>query len=66
VPKRQPKPKAQSQAQRPNLAELDFEDDEATGLGILDDDGNMVLRRGAAKPAKGAKRAKDKARKPAR
>jgi hypothetical protein len=47
VPKKpkQPQPKAA----RPNLAELDFEDDEATGLGILDDDGNMVLRRGAAK-----------------
>jgi hypothetical protein len=41
--------KTQPKAQRPNLAELDFEDDEATGLGILDDDGNMVLRRGAAK-----------------
>ena len=58
---KQPQPKAQ----RPNLAELDFEDDEATGLGILDDDGNMVLRRGAAQP-KGAKRGKGKARKPAR
>ena len=58
---KQPQPKAQ----RPNLAELDFEDDEATGLGIIDDDGNMVLRRDAAKP-KGARRAKGKARKPAR
>jgi hypothetical protein len=47
VPKKpkQPQPKAQ----RPNLAELDFDDEEATGLGILDEDGNMVLRRGAAK-----------------
>jgi len=47
VPKKpkQPQPKAQ----RPNLAELDFDDEEATGLGILDDDGNMVLRRDAAK-----------------
>jgi hypothetical protein len=44
-PKQQPQPKAQ----RPNLAELDFDDEEATGLGILDDDGNMILRRGAAK-----------------
>jgi hypothetical protein len=60
-PAKQPQPKAQ----RPNLAELDFEDDEATGLGILDDDGNMVLRRDAAKP-KGVGRAKGKARKPAR
>jgi hypothetical protein len=64
VPKKpkQPQPKAV----RPNLAELDFDDEEATGLGILDDDGNMVLRRGAAKPAKGVGRAKGKARKPAR
>jgi hypothetical protein len=63
VPKKpkQPQPKAQ----RPNLAELDFDDEEATGLGILDDDGNMVLRRDAAKP-KGAKRGKGKASKPAR
>ena len=60
-PKQQPQPKAA----RPNLAELDFDDEEATGLGILDDDGHMVLRRGAAKP-KGAKRAKDKSTKPAR
>ena len=42
---KQPQPKAQ----RPNLAELDFDDDEATGLGIIDDDGNMILRRDAAK-----------------
>jgi hypothetical protein len=63
VPKKpkQPQPKAQ----RPNLAELDFDDDEATGLGIIDDDGNMVLRRDAAKP-KGAKRGKGKSTKPAR
>jgi len=66
VPKKQPKPKAHPQATRPNLAELDFDDEEATGLGILDDDGNMVLRRGAAKPAKGVGRAKGKAHKPAR
>ena len=58
---KQPQPKAQ----RPNLAELDFDDEEATGLGILDDDGNMVLRRDAAKP-KGAKRGKGKSTKPAR
>ena len=44
-PSKQPQPKAA----RPNLAELDFDDEEATGLGILDDDGNMVLRRDAAK-----------------
>ncbi len=58
---KQPQPKAA----RPNLAELDFDDEEATGLGILDDDGNMVLRRDAAKP-KGAKRGKGKSTKPAR
>ena len=57
--------KPQPKAQRPNLAELDFEDDEPTGLGILDDDGNMVLRRDAAKPTKGAKRGKGKSSKPA-
>ncbi len=62
--KKQAKP--QPKAQRPNLAELDFEDEEATGLGIIDDDGNMVLRRDAAKPAKGVGRAKGKARTPAR
>jgi hypothetical protein len=44
---------------------LDFEDEEPSGLGIIDDDGNMVLRRDAAKP-KGAKRAKGKSTKPAR
>lgn len=55
MPKKPPKPKA---AKTPKLAELDFEDEEPSGLGILDDDGNMVLRRGA-KP-KGAKRAKGK------
>ena len=60
------KPTAKPKAARPNLAELDFDDEEATGLGILDDDGNMVLRRDAAKPAKGVSRAKGKARKPAR
>ena len=58
MPKKPAKP--QPKAQRPNLAELDFEDDEATGLGILDDDGNMVLRRGAAtrKPKAKARRKK--------
>jgi len=58
VPKKPAKP--QPKAQRPNLAELDFEDDEATGLGIIDDDGNMVLRRDAAKrkPKAAARRKK--------
>ena len=59
MPRKQPTPKAK----KPKLAELDYEDEEPTGLGILDDDGNMVLRR-AAKP-KGAKRGKGKADKPA-
>lgn len=61
--KKQAKP--QPKAARPNLAELDFDDEEATGLGIIDDDGHMVLRRGAAKP-KGVKRGKGKSTKPAR
>ena len=47
MPKKSAKP--QPKAARPNLAELDFDDEEATGLGIIDDDGNMVLRRDAAK-----------------
>ena len=59
------KPTAKPKAQRPNLAELDFEDEEPSGLGIIDDDGHMVLRRDAAKP-KGAKRGKGKSTKPAR
>ena len=61
--KKQAKP--QPKAARPNLAELDYEDEEPSGLGIIDDDGNMVLRRDAAKP-KGAKRGKGKSTKPAR
>lgn len=55
MPRKPPQPKAKT----PKLAELDFEDDEPSGLGILDDDGNMVLRR-AAKPKKGARRGKGK------
>jgi len=44
------KPTAKPKATRPNFTGLDFDDDdEPTGLGILDDDGNMVLRRDAAK-----------------
>ena len=59
-------PRKPSKAKKsPNLAELDYEDEEPNGLGILDDDGNMVLRRAAKKPAKGAKRGKGKD-KPAR
>jgi hypothetical protein len=59
VPAKKPA-KPQPKAQRPNLAELDFDDEEATGLGILDDDGNMVLRRDAAKrkPKAAARRKK--------
>ena len=53
---KQPQPKAA----RPNLAELDYEDEEPSGLGIIDDDGNMVLRRDAAKrkPKAAARRKK--------
>lgn len=51
-------PRKPPKAKKPNLAELDFEEEEPAGLGILDDDGNMVLRRSAKKPAKGAKRGK--------
>jgi hypothetical protein len=62
VPRKQPTPKAA----RPNLAELDYEDDDASPPFTLDDDGNMVLRRSAKpKPTKGAKRGKGKD-KPAR
>ena len=58
MPKKPAKP--QQKAQRPNLAELDYEDEEPSGLGILDDDGNMVLRRDAAKrkPKAAARRKK--------
>jgi len=42
-------PRKPPKAAKPNLAELDLEDEEPSGLGILDDDGNMVLRR-SAKP----------------
>jgi hypothetical protein len=59
VPRKPPKPKAKT----PNLAELEFEEDDPAGLGILDDDGNMVLRR-AAKPrtTKGKPSGKGKAK----
>jgi len=63
VPKKPSKP--QAKAKRPNLAELDYDDEEPTGLGILDDDGNMVLRRNAAKPTKGVGRAKSSKGEPA-
>lgn len=54
-------PRKPPKAKKPSLAELDFEDEEPNGLGILDDDGNMVLRRSAKpKPTKGAKRGKGK------
>jgi hypothetical protein len=56
MPRKQPPPKAAN----PNLAELDFEDEEPTGPGILDDDGNMVLRRDEKPPTKGVRRGKGK------
>ena len=58
-------PRKPPKAAKPNLAELDFEDDEPSGLGILDDDGNMVLRRAAKTKPKGKPRGK-KAAKPSR
>jgi hypothetical protein len=61
VPRKQPTPKAA----KPKLVELDFEDEEPSGLGILDDDGNMVLRRSAKPKPKGKARGKGKD-KPAR
>ena len=61
MPRKPPQPKAA----KPKLAELDFEDDEPSGLGILDDDGNMVLRRAAKPKTKGGRRAKGKSDKPA-
>jgi len=63
-----PRKPSQPKAARPNLAELDYEDDDASPPFTLDDDGNMVLRRSAAKPkpTKGAKRGKGKDAKPDR
>ena len=56
-----PRKPATPKAKTPKLAELDFDDEEPTGLGILDDDGNMVLRRSASKPKpKGKARGKGK------
>ena len=54
MPRKPPQPKAKT----PKLAELDFDDEEPTGLGILDDDGNMVLRRSAKPKPKGKPRGK--------
>ncbi len=61
MPRKQPTPKAA----KPNLAELDYEDDDASPPFTLDDDGNMVLRRSAKPKPKGKHRGK-KADKPAR
>ena len=61
-----PRKPATPKAAKPKLAELDFEDDEPSGLGILDDDGNMVLRRAAKPKTKGGRRAKGKSDKPSR
>jgi hypothetical protein len=61
VPRKQPTPKAA----KPNLAELDYEDDDASPPFTLDDDGNMVLRRSAKPKPKGKPRGKGKD-KPAR
>ena len=56
MPRKPPPPKAK----QPNLAELDFEDEEPSGPGVLDDDGNMVLRRDAEPQPKGGRRGKGK------
>jgi hypothetical protein len=64
VPKKQPKQKAKALPQF-DASPLDDED-ESQGLGILDDDGNMVLRRTAKPPTKGVRRGKGKSTKPAR
>ncbi len=61
-----PRKPATPKAAKPKLAELDFEDDEPSGLGILDDDGNMVLRRAAKPKTKGGRRGKGKDAKPDR
>ena len=60
-----PRKPATPKAAKPNLAELDFEDEDVTGPGILDDDGNMVLRRDEKPPTTGSKRGKGKDSKPA-
>ena len=58
------KPKQPQQKAAPQFDADPIEDDEQPPF-TLDDDGNMVLRRDAAKP-KGAKRGKGKSTKPAR
>lgn len=60
-----PRKPSQPKAARPNLAELDYEDDDASPPFTLDDDGNMVLRRSSKPKPKGKPRGK-KADKPAR
>jgi len=61
VPKKPAKPQPKA---APQFDADPIEDDEQPPF-TLDDDGNMVLRRDAAKP-KGAKRGKGKSTKPAR
>jgi hypothetical protein len=58
-------PRKPPKAAKPNLAELDYEDDDASPPFTLDDDGNMVLRRSAKPKPKGKPRGKGK-EKPAR
>ncbi len=62
MPRKQPQPKAA----KPQFDADPLDDDDQPPF-TLDDDGNMVLRRSAAKPkpTKGAKRAKGKSDKPA-
>ena len=61
MPKKPAKPQPKA---APQFDADPIEDDEQPPF-TLDDDGNMVLRRDAAKP-KGAKRGKGKSTKPAR
>ena len=60
MPKRQPKPKAQPQAERPQFTGIDLEEDEdEQGSTIPDEDGWVRLEVEEPKP-KGAKRGKGK------
>jgi hypothetical protein len=62
VPRKPSKPKAGPQF---DASPIDDGDEEPMPF-VVDDDGNMILRRSAAKkPAKGAKRGKGKGNKPA-
>lgn len=63
MPRKQPKPKAEPQAEQPQFTGIDLEDDDEATSPIPDDDGWVRLQREEPKP-KGAKRGKGKADKP--